>query len=80
MKTLVTAAFLSLMIGTATGFAQAPEAPASSPAKMSTAKMSPDEKKAISKACSEQANAKNLHGKDRQKFRSACIRTGGKSE
>jgi psiF repeat len=74
MKTVVTATFLSLVIGTATAFAQVPAAPASPPAKMST-----DEKKATSKACSEQANAKNLHGKDRQKFRAACIKTGGKS-
>jgi psiF repeat len=74
MKTLVTATLLSFVIGTATAFAQAPAGPASPPAKMSA-----DEKKAVSKACSEQANAKNLHGKDRQKFRAACIKTGGKS-
>ena len=52
MKTLIAATLLSFAIGTATAFAQAPAAPASPPAKMSAA-----EKKAISKACSDQANA-----------------------
>jgi hypothetical protein len=74
MKTLVTVTFLSFVIGTAAAFAQAPAAPASPPAKVSA-----DEKKAIAKACTEQANAKSLHGKDRQKFRTACIKNGGKS-
>ena len=39
-----------------------------------------DEKKAISKACSDQADQKGLHGKDRKKFRSACIKNGGKPQ
>jgi hypothetical protein len=69
MKGLVCAAVLSLMsIGAA--FAQAPTAPA---------KLSADEKKAISKTCSDQANQKDLKGKDRRKFRAACIKNGGKS-
>ena len=74
MKTLITATLLSFVIGTATAFAQAPASP---PAKT---KMSADEKKAISKACSDQANAKNLHGKDRKKFRAACVKGGGKTQ
>jgi Spy/CpxP family protein refolding chaperone len=32
----------------------------------------------ISKACSAQADAKNLHGKAREKFRSDCKKNGGK--
>jgi hypothetical protein len=35
------------------------------------------DKQAISKACSDQANAKGLHGKERKKFRAACKRRGG---
>jgi hypothetical protein len=35
-------------------------------------------KQAISKACSDQANAKSLHGKARKSFRAKCIRHGGK--
>lgn len=69
MKVLISAAVLSLMsIGAV--FAQAPSSPA---------KMNPDEKKMISRACSGQANEKGLHNKDRQKFRAACIKSGGKS-
>src|SRR5262249_45986363 len=70
MKGLVCAAVLSLMSISAT-FAQAPSAPP---------KMSADEKKAISKTCSDQANQKGLRGKDRRKFRAACIKNGGKSQ
>jgi hypothetical protein len=70
MKALICAAMLSLM-GISTTFAQAPSAPA---------KMSADEKKAISKACSDQANQKGLHGKDRTKFRAVCIKNGGKPQ
>jgi len=33
---------------------------------------------AISKACSDQANAQGLHGKKRKTFRSKCKRAGGK--
>jgi hypothetical protein len=63
---------LALMIGVGAALAQAP-APATAPAKMS-----PDDKKAISKSCSDQANAKGLHGKERKKFRSECKHNAGK--
>ncbi|GAJ95866.1 PsiF family protein [Agrobacterium sp. SHOUNA12C] len=32
----------------------------------------------VSKACSAQADAKGLHGKERSKFRSQCKKNGGK--
>jgi hypothetical protein len=70
MKVLICVAVLSL-VGLSATFAQAPSAPP---------KMSADEKKAISKSCSDQANANGLHGKDRTKFRAKCIRNGGKSQ
>jgi hypothetical protein len=38
----------------------------------------PMDKKAISKECSAQADAKGLHGKARHKFRSECRKAGGK--
>jgi hypothetical protein len=38
---------------------------------------SPADKQAISKACSDQANAKGLHGKARKKFRSECKKRDG---
>jgi psiF repeat len=37
-------------------------------------------KKAISKSCSDQANAKGLHGKARKKFRSDCKLHAGKPQ
>jgi psiF repeat len=85
MKIAISAALLSLTIGLGTAFAQAPApapapstpAPAAQPA--APAKMSADDKKAVSKACSDQANAKGLHGKARKKFRSDCKHTGGKT-
>lgn len=33
----------------------------------------------VSKACSAQADAKGLHGKDRKTFRSTCKKNGGKA-
>jgi hypothetical protein len=69
-------ALLALMIGVGAALAQAPApAPATAPAKMS-----PDDKKAISKSCSDQANAKGLHGKERKKFRSECKHNAGKPQ
>ena len=46
-------------------------APAATAAKP---KMTPDEKKAKSKACSEKADAQKLHGKARKSFREKCKR------
>jgi hypothetical protein len=85
MKIAISAALLSLTISVGTAFAQAPApapapstpAPAAQPA--APAKMSTDDKKAVSKSCSDQANAKGLHGKARKKFRSDCKHTGGKT-
>jgi psiF repeat len=71
---LVSATLLPLVIGLGTAFAQAPPGQSSSAAKMSKA-----DKEAISKACSEQANAQGLHGKARKTFRSKCKRTRGKA-
>jgi hypothetical protein len=71
---------LSLFIGMGAAFAQTPAAapstaPAAQPA--APAKMTSDQKKAISKSCSDQATAKGLHGKARKKFRAACKKNGG---
>jgi hypothetical protein len=68
---------LSLMIGAGPVLAQDSAAPAK-PAAAPT--MSDADRKAISKACTDQANAKSLHGKARKKFRSACKARGGKPE
>jgi hypothetical protein len=78
MKSLISAILLTAAIGVGTASAQtSTPAPAGQPA---TSHMSADQKSAISKSCSDQANAKGLHGKARRKFRSACKRAGGKAE
>jgi psiF repeat len=80
MKLAITAALLSFAIGAGTAFAQT-STPAPAPAATAPAAAAPaaTDKKAISKACSDQANAKGLHGKARKKFRSECKHNGGKA-
>jgi hypothetical protein len=74
------AALLSLALGAGTVLAQTnPPAPAPAAQPAAPAKMAPDDKKAVSKACSDQANAKGLHGKERKKFRSDCKHSGAKA-
>jgi psiF repeat len=63
IRMAIGAALLSLAVGMGPAAAQAP-APGA-------------EKQAISKSCSDQANAKGLHGKARKRFRSACKKKGG---
>ena len=43
-----------------------------------SAKLTRGQKAAISKACAERADARNLHGKERKNFRAECMRSGGK--
>ena len=71
---LVSATLWLLVIGLGTTFAQTPTGQSSS-----VTQTSKGDKEAISKACSEQANAQGLHGKARKKFRSKCKRTQGKA-
>jgi len=67
---IILSALLCAAIGMGTAWAQT-----SAPSPMSQ-----DQKKAISKSCSDQANAKGLHGEQRRKFRSECKKAGGKSQ
>jgi hypothetical protein len=67
--TTLCATILSLTLASAVALAQTP--PPASPTPGAT------DKQAVSKACSDQANAKGLHGKERKKFRRACMRRGG---
>ena len=73
-SSIVAAVLLSLAIGVGPVWAQ--DATPAPTAKSTTTKS--DKKKAISKACSDQANAKALHGLERKKFRAACKKNGGK--
>jgi hypothetical protein len=65
------AAILSFMIATAVASAQTPSPSAATPG------ASPTAKQATSKACSDQADAKGLHGKARKKFRTQCKKRAG---
>ena len=77
-SSVVAAIAVCLAIGMGTAWAENPPAAAGAPA--ASSKMGGADKKAISKACSDQANAKGLHGKERKKFRSECKHHGGKAE
>jgi hypothetical protein len=79
---LATVALVSLF-ATGTTFAQtaapAAKTDAKTDAKTTTAaptdKKAPKEHSAESLECSKEADAKGLHGKERKKFRSECIKT-----
>ena len=68
IRATISAVILALAIATDAALAETSTTPGTSPA----------DKAAISKACSDQANAQNLHGKARKTFRAACKRRGGK--
>ena len=77
-STFVAAILLSFAFGSGVALAQ-DTPPATSDKPAASSKMSAD-KKAISKTCTDKANAKGLHGDARKKFRSACKKAGGKVE
>jgi hypothetical protein len=76
-----------LLLGAGAVLAQAPTdtkptteiKPAAVPSTPATTGNDRADRKAISKACSEQATAKGLHGKERKTFRSECRKNGGKA-
>ena len=65
---------LASLLATGTAFAQT-AAPAKADAAATADKKAPKERSAESLECSKQADAKGLHGKERKKFRSECIKT-----
>jgi hypothetical protein len=78
-KTLMLSA-LVVVLGSSTTIAQtAPAAKPVSGQSAPAAKPADPAKQAISKACSDQATAKGLHGKPRKAFRSKCKKNGGKA-
>jgi len=84
LKTIISAAILASVLTSGIAFAASstPAAPAAATTTPPTHKPPtplPATKEAISKACSVQADAKNLHGKEREKFRLACKKNGGKA-
>ena len=75
-STVFAAIVLSLTVGTTPVFAE----DTSSGAKPPSSQTSAADKRAVAKSCTDQANAKGLHGKARKKFRSECKKKGGKVE
>ena len=75
LRTMTSAVILSLAIATGAALAQTPPAPAPT----TTSPTSPMDKEAISKSCSDQANAQKLRGKERKKFRRECKRAARKA-
>jgi hypothetical protein len=72
----ITLSALVILMGSGICLAQSPKPTAAAP---TTAPAPADaDKKALSKQCSDQANTKGLHGKERKKFRSECKKSGGK--
>ena len=70
---------LASLLATGTAFAQTAAPAAKTDTNTTTAaptdKKAPKEHSAESLECSKQADAKGLHGKERKKFRSECIKT-----
>jgi psiF repeat-containing protein len=67
---------LASLFATGTAFAQTTTPAAKSDTAATTAdKKAPKEHSAESLECSKQADAKGLHGKERKKFRSDCIKS-----
>jgi invasion protein IalB len=70
---------LASLFATGTSFAQTAAPAAKSDTKTTAAaptdKKAPKEHSAESLECSKQADTKGLHGKERKKFRSECIKT-----
>ncbi|MDA9432569.1 PsiF family protein [Bradyrhizobium sp. CCBAU 51627] len=65
---------IASLFATGTAFAQT-AAPAAKTDATTTEKKAPKERSAESLECSKQADAKGLHGKERKKFRSECIKS-----
>ena len=83
MKLLPIIAVSAAIIGAGAGCVRAPPTTTGTTvpktaATAPSAKLTRGQKAAISKACSAQADAKNLHGKERKNFRAECMRSGGK--
>jgi psiF repeat len=69
MRKLLIIGSLIAPLALGTGFAQTPSAPSKSDSTTSTATKP---RSATSLECSKRADAKNLHGKERRKFRADC--------
>ena len=82
MKSIFAALAISLAVGIGPTLAQTDaktDTKTDTKTQMDTKTKSTDPNKvAIAKSCTDQANAKGLHGDARKKFRSKCKKAGGK--
>jgi hypothetical protein len=69
------AAALACLLAGGPAFAQTAAPAAKTEPAATTDKKAPKERSAESLECSKQADAKGLHGKERKKFRSECIKS-----
>jgi hypothetical protein len=74
----ITLSALVILMGSGICLAQSPKPTAAAPTTAPAPAPADADKKALSKQCSDQANTKGLHGKERKKFRSECKKSGGK--
>src|ERR1700689_3940810 len=86
-SSVVAAALLVFALGAGAAWAEdpppasgSPPPAASQPPATTAPAMSASEKAAIAKSCIDQANAKELHGKKRKRFKKACKKAGGHME
>ncbi len=77
-KSLMLSAFVAVLGSSATMAQTAPTTKPAAGQSAPAAKPTDPAKQAISKACSDQATAKGLHGKPRKAFRAQCKKNGGK--
>ncbi|WFU82019.1 PsiF family protein [Bradyrhizobium sp. CIAT3101] len=75
LATRLAVVVIASLFATGTAFAQTAAPAAKTDAAATTDKKAPKEHSAESLECSKQADAKGLHGKERKKFRSDCIKT-----
>ncbi|WP_163363765.1 PsiF family protein, partial [Enterobacter cloacae] len=73
--TRLAAVALASLLASGAALAQTTAPSAKTDAATSADKKPPKERSADSLECSKQADAKGLHGKERKKFRSECIKT-----
>lgn len=66
---------LASLLASGAAFAQTAAPATKTDAAATTDKKAPKERSGESLECSKQADAKGLHGKERKKFRSECIKT-----
>jgi hypothetical protein len=80
LSTLFAAAAVSSLLLAGPAFAQGAATPAKSDAAAAAGSKTSKARSAESLECSKEADAKGLHGKERKKFRSECVKNAKTGE